>query len=290
MLSGVPVREQARDTFEMRAATFDIGKRRWLPGKVFSIGASSHPRMSASDRKAEPKKRTGYYDYSTKGLCHVWNENASGPLAMTPEPSRHRVAILVGSLRQESINRKVARSICAFAANKLDCAIVEIGDLALYNQDHDADPPAEYVRFRERIALADGVLFCTPEYNRGVPGVLKNAIDVGSRPYGSNVWDKKPAAIISASPGSIGGFGANHQLRQACVFLNMPMMQQPEAYLGNVTDDKFDESGCLKEGPLKALVLDLAAAFADWVDLIVRSRRFIAEDLAHLQTTKTRAG
>jgi chromate reductase len=209
---------------------------------------------------------------------------------MTRGTSLHRVAILVGSLRQESINRKVARSICAFAASKLDCAIVEIGDLALYNQDHDADPPAEYVRFREKIAVADGVLFCTPEYNRGVPGVLKNAIDVGSRPYGSSVWDKKPAAIISASPGAIGGFGANHQLRQACVFLNMPMMQQPEAYLGHVTDDKFDESGCLKEGPLKALVLDFAAAFVDWVDLIVRSRRLIAEDLAHAQTGTTPAG
>jgi chromate reductase len=205
-------------------------------------------------------------------------------------PSLHRIAILVGSLRQESINRKVARSICAFAANKLDCSIVEIGDLALYNQDHDGDPPAEYVRFREKIAAADGVLFCTPEYNRGVPGILKNAIDVGSRPYGSSVWDKKPAAIISASPGSIGGFGANHQLRQACVFLNMPMMQQPEAYLGQVTDDKFDEGGCLKEGPLKALVLDLAAAFADWVDLIVRSPWLIAEDLAHLPSNKTLAG
>ncbi|XCA04150.1 NAD(P)H-dependent oxidoreductase [Sphingobium sp. SJ10-10] len=116
-----------------------------------------------------------------------------------------------------------------------------------------------------------------------MPGVLKNAIDVGSRPYGQSVWDKKPAAIISASPGAIGGFGANHQLRQACVFLNMPMMQQPEAYLGGVTDDKFDDEGCLTDGPLKQVVLSLATAFADWVDLIVRSRRLIAEDAAHAQ-------
>ena len=197
--------------------------------------------------------------------------------------SRHKIAILVGSLRKDSINRKVARSICSFASDKLDCDIVDIGTLPLYNQDHDADPPPEYVRFRQEVANADGVLFCTPEYNRGVPGVLKNAIDVGSRPYGQSVWDKKPAAIISASPGGIGGFGANHQLRQACVFLNMPMMQQPEAYLGHVTPDSFEGDGCLKEGPLKVLILNLATAFADWVDMIVRSRRLLAEDAAHTE-------
>ena len=197
---------------------------------------------------------------------------------------RHKIAIVVGSLRHDSLNRKVARSICAFASDKLDCSIVEIGELPLYNQDYDADSPEAYAHFRERIAAADGVLFCTPEYNRGVPGVLKNAIDVGSRPYGQSVWDKKPAAIVSASPGAIGGFGANHQLRQACVFLNMPVMQQPEAYLGRVTDDSFEAEGCLKEGPLKDLVLGLAEAFADWVDIIVRSRRLLAEDAAHAAT------
>ena len=195
--------------------------------------------------------------------------------------TRHKIAIVVGSLRKESINRKVARSICAFASDKLDCEIVEIGDLPLYNQDDDAEPPAEYVRFRERIAAADGILFCTPEYNRGVPGVLKNAIDAASRPYGQSAWDKKPAAIVSASPGAMGGFGANHQLRQACVFLNMPVMQQPEAYLGHVTDDSFDGDGRLKDGPLKDVVVRLAAAFADWVDVIVRSRQMLAEDSAH---------
>ena len=111
--------------------------------------------------------------------------------------------------------------------------------------------------------------------------MLKNAIDVGSRPYGQSVFDKKPAAIVTASPGSIGGFGANHQIRQACVFLNMPVMQQPEAYLGHVSDDSFDESGCLKEGPLKELVTALAHAFHDWVEMIHRSRQLLAEDSAH---------
>ena len=100
--------------------------------------------------------------------------------------------------------------------------MIEIGDLPLYNQDHDADPPAQYVRFREQVAAADGVLFVSPEYNRGIPGVLKNAIDVGSRPYGQSVFDKKPAAIVTASPGSIGGFGANHQIRQAACSSTCP--------------------------------------------------------------------
>jgi chromate reductase len=196
--------------------------------------------------------------------------------------TRHKIAIIVGSLRQDSMNRKVGRSICAFSSDKLDCNIVEIRNLPLYDQDSDANPPAEFVRFREQIAAVDGVLFCTPEYNRGVPGVLKNAIDVGSRPYGQSVWDKKPAAIVSASPGPIGGFGANHQLRQACVFLNMPVMQQPEAYLGGVNDEKFDGDGQLREGPLKEVVLNLAKAFADWVDIIVRGRQLLAEDAAHV--------
>ena len=195
--------------------------------------------------------------------------------------TRHKIAILVGSLRKGSLNRRVGRSICALASDVLDCEIVEIGDLPLYDQDSDASPPEQFVRFREKIAAMDGILFVTPEYNRGMPGVLKNAIDVGSRPYGQSVWDKKPAAIVSASPGSIGGFGANHQVRQSCVFLNMPVMQQPEAYLGHVTDDSFDESGCLKEGPLRNLVLTLAEAFAAWVDMIHRSRRLLAEDSAH---------
>src|SRR3982751_5346926 len=193
----------------------------------------------------------------------------------------YKIAIIVGSLRKASINRRVARSICAVRGDNLDCSMVEIGDLPLYNQEYDGNPPEQWVRFREQIGSADGVLFVSPEYNRGIPGVLKNAIDVGSRPYGQSVFDKKPGAIVTASPGSIGGFGANHQIRQAAVFLNMPIMQQPEAYLGHVTDDSFDQDGCLKDGPLKDLVSVLAHAFANWVDMIHRSRQLLAEDSAH---------
>jgi chromate reductase len=195
--------------------------------------------------------------------------------------ARHRIAIVVGSLRRDSINRKVATSICAFASTMLDCFIVEIGNLPLYDQDDEGNLSHEVAVFRKQIAEADGILFCTPEYNRGIPGVLKNAIDIGSRPYGRSVWDKKPGAIVTASPGGIGGFGSNHQLRQVCVFLNMPIMQQPEAYLGNVGDSSFDAAGQLRDGPLKELIVKLSAAFADWVDMIVKGRRLLAEDAAH---------
>jgi chromate reductase len=190
----------------------------------------------------------------------------------------HKIAIIVGSLREGSINRKIARSICALKGDNLDCSIVEIGDLPLFNQDYEKNPPEQWVRFKEQIAAVDGILFCTPEYNRGMPGVLKNAIDVGSRPYGRSVWDRKPAAIVSASPGSIGGALSNHQVRQSCVFLNMPVMQQPEAYLGHVNDESFDEDGKLKEGPLLGLVEKLAHAFAEWVTTIHEAR-------AHLEQT-----
>lgn len=202
----------------------------------------------------------------------------------------YKIAILVGSLRKESINRKIALSMCAMRGDNLECELIEIGDLPLYNQDYDSAPeqPEQYVRFRDRIRAADGILFCTPEYNRSVPGCLKNAIDVGSRPYGHSVFDKKPAAVITASPGAIGGFGANHHLRQSCVFLNMPMMLQPEAYLGGVSDDSFGADGCLKDGPLKDVVTSLANAFHDWIELVVRSRQLMAEDAAHSERQQSR--
>jgi chromate reductase len=175
----------------------------------------------------------------------------------------------------------MALSVAEFARSALDCRIVEIGDLPLYNEDEDASPPAPYKRFRDEIASSDGVLFYTPEYNRGIPGALKNAFDVGSRPYGHSVWDKTPAAIISASPSPIGAFGANHHLRQCCVFLNMPVMQQPEAYLGQVSPDKFDESGRLREGPLCDFVLGISFAFGRWIDLIEHDKKNCGRRGAH---------
>jgi chromate reductase len=194
---------------------------------------------------------------------------------------KHRIGIIVGSLRRDSINRKIANSIAAFTGEWLECDFIEIGDLPLYNQDDENSPTAAVQTFRDRVRAADGVLFVTPEYNRGVPGLLKNAIDIGSRPYGQSVWDKKPAAVVTVSPGAIGGFGSNHHLRQYSVFLNMPMMQQPEAYIGQVGGDSFDAAGQIKDGPLKDLVVGVAHAFTDWVDLIIRGRALISEDQAH---------
>src|SRR6266704_809822 len=152
-------------------------------------------------------------------------------------PTQRTVAVLVGSLRKASFSRKIARAIVEVAPASLTLNIVEIGGLPLYNADDDEpSPPSPWTAFRERIHGSDAVLFVTPEYNRSVPGVLKNAIDVGSRPYGKSAWAGKPGAVVSVSPGAIGGFGANHHLRQSLVFLDVPAMQQPEAYIGGVAN------------------------------------------------------
>ena len=153
---------------------------------------------------------------------------------------------IVGSLRRQSFSRRLALALAAVAPSRLQVEQVPIGGLPLYNQDEDADPPAPWREFRERVRRADAVLFVTPEYNRSVPGVLKNAIDVGSRPYGNSAWNGKPCAVVSCSPGSQGAFGANHHLRQSLVFLNMPVMQQPEAYIGGV-DKLVDEQGSIHQ-------------------------------------------
>src|SRR6478609_261620 len=153
------------------------------------------------------------------------------------------VAVVVGSLRKDSVNRKAALALARLAPENLDLRVVEIGDLPLYDEDVEAaGVPAAWARFREEIRASDAVLFVTPEYNRSVPGGLKNAIDVGSRPYGHSAWSGKPAAIMTLSPGALGGFGANHHLRQSLVFLDMPVLQQPEAYIGGAFG-LFDEAG-----------------------------------------------
>jgi chromate reductase, NAD(P)H dehydrogenase (quinone) len=175
-----------------------------------------------------------------------------------------KIAVLVGSLRKESFNRKMAKNLISLAPETLKLEIVEIGGLPLYNQDFDDDPPSAWREFREQLIKFDGFLFVTPEYNRSVPGVLKNAIDVGSRPYGKSVWDGKPGAVMSVSPGAVGGFGANHHLRQSLVFLNVPAMQQPEAYIGGAAK-LFDQSGIIANDSTKEFVQKFINAFAEWV-------------------------
>jgi chromate reductase, NAD(P)H dehydrogenase (quinone) len=179
--------------------------------------------------------------------------------------AKKNIAVLVGSLRKESFSRKMARALMNHAPGSLDLEIIEIGELPHYNQDLEEDPPAAWTGFRERLKKFDGVLFVTPEYNRAVPGVLKNAIDVGSRPYGKNAWNGKPGAVVSVAPGAIGGFGANHNLRQSLVFLNVPAMQQPEAYIGKAAD-LFDERGDLANESTREFAAKFMDAFAAWVE------------------------
>jgi chromate reductase len=173
------------------------------------------------------------------------------------------VCVLVGSLRKASLNRMLANALMSLAPASMKLEIVEIGQLPFFNQDLEADStPAQWTAFRQRVKDADAVLFVTPEYNRSLPAPLKNALDVGSRPC---VWDRKPGAIVSCSPSAIGAFGANHHLRQSLVFLNVPTMQQPEAYIGHA-DKLFDEHGKLVNDGTRKFLQAFMQAFANWVE------------------------
>jgi chromate reductase len=178
-----------------------------------------------------------------------------------------QIGVLVGSLRKESFNRKMANVLAQMQPNSLNLEIVELGQLPMYNQDLDDNPPREWVEFRNRIKAYDGILFVTAEYNRSVPAVLKNAIDIGSRPYGKSVWNGKPAAVMSVSPSAIGGFGANHHLRQSLVFLNMPVLQQPEAYVGGA-DKIFGERGEMTNDKTREFLQGFINAYAGWVERV----------------------
>lgn len=174
------------------------------------------------------------------------------------------VAVIVGSLSKNSLNRKVATALAELAPATLKLSIVDIANLPLYNQDLDEAPPATWTAFRKEISAADAVLFVTPEHNRSVPAVLKNVIDIGSRPYGKSAWSGKPGAVVSASPGGIGGFGANHHLRQSLVFLNVPVMAQPEAYLGGA-DKFFGADGKLANDGTRKFLESFMQAYGTWV-------------------------
>ncbi|TWH47748.1 NADPH-dependent FMN reductase [Sporomusa sp. KB1] len=178
-----------------------------------------------------------------------------------------KIGILIGSLRNESFSKKIANALKTLAPASFEMEEVEIGNLSIYNQDFDdeGNPPSSWTEFRERVEKFDAILFITPEYNRSVPAVLKNALDVGSRPYGKNVWDGKPGAVVSVSPGGLSGFGANHHLRQSLVFLNVPTMQQPEAYIGNAAT-LFDVNGALINESSREFLQKFMDAFAVWVE------------------------
>ena len=177
-----------------------------------------------------------------------------------------KIGMIVGSLRRDSFNKKVALELKRLAPKSLDITLIDIGNLPFFNQDLEATPPKEWVSFREKLATLDGFILVTPEYNRSFPAVIKNALDVGSRPYGQNLWDAKPCAVVSASIGALGGFGANHHLRQSLVFLNAPCLQQPEMYLSFV-DKLFDEKGQINNENTNAFLTKFMQAYANWVNV-----------------------
>lgn len=183
--------------------------------------------------------------------------------------STKKIGLFVGSLRKESFSKKLANAILPMASSGFEFEIVDISELPIYNQDFDdhGPAPASYATFREKVRGLSGFIFVTPEYNRSLPAVLKNALDVGSRPYGQSVWDNKPGAVFSLSPSSLSGFGANHHLRQSLVFLNVLVMQQPEVYLANIAN-ALGADGSLSDESVKGFVQKAVDAFQVWADRV----------------------
>ena len=177
------------------------------------------------------------------------------------------VAAVVGSLRRDSYTRRLTEALARLAGDSMRIEIVEIRDLTLYNQDDEESAPAAWVAFRSRIKRADGVLFATPEYNRSMSACIKNAIDVGSRPKVHSAWEGKPAAVISKSPGMLGGFGAAQHLRQCLVGVNAPTMQGPEAYIGGI-NKAFDADGEFVNTSTRELCEKFVRSFEAWIRLI----------------------
>ncbi|UQS81667.1 NAD(P)H-dependent oxidoreductase [Bombilactobacillus folatiphilus] len=179
-----------------------------------------------------------------------------------------KIGIIVGSLRKKSYSKAIAKAMAKMFPEGYETTFIQIGDLPFFNQDFEDGELAEpqsYATFRNQVKDVDAILFVTPEYNRSVPAVLKNAIDVGSRPYGQSIWDGKPAAIISETPGSTGAFGANHHLRQSLVFLNMPTLQQPEAYLGGVSNYISETDGSITNKGTKKFLQSIVDAFVELI-------------------------
>lgn len=179
------------------------------------------------------------------------------------------IGIVVGSLRKGSYNKAIGHYLQEQAPEGVSLEMVEIGNLSLYNQDYDENSePTEYAPFREKIKSFDGIIFITPEYNRSVPGVLKNAIDVASRPYGHSAWDGKPALVISSSISDQSGFGAHHHLRQSLAYLNMPTLAQPEVYIANV-QEIFGEDGTLQNEESGQFLQKVLTAYLDFANKLV---------------------
>ena len=176
-----------------------------------------------------------------------------------------RIGVIVGSLRKGAFTRQMARALPELAPAGMELFDIEIGDLPLYNEDLEtADAPSQWTRFRQQVRSADGILFVTPEYNRSISGALKNALDVGSRPWGQSSWDGKPAAVVGQSPGLLGGMAAVHHLRQVMLAVNLAAMPHPEAYLPSVAT-LFDQAGRLQNSQTREFMNGFLLAFQAWL-------------------------
>ena len=177
----------------------------------------------------------------------------------------HTVAVVVGSLRKQSFSLRIAQALAKLAPASLKLNIVTLEGLSFFNQDMEATPPADWVKFRETIKASDAVLFVSPEYNRATSGVLKNAIDVGSRPYAKSSFLGKPVGIVSSSPGPQGGVSASLDLKRILPGIVGPILQQPEIYLNHI-GDAFDEQGEIVKDGLQPVMQAYIDAFAAWVE------------------------
>src|SRR5215472_15593364 len=173
----------------------------------------------------------------------------------------YNIVTIAGSLRKESFSLKVANALAKLAPASLKLDVTTLGGISFFNQDLEAAPPADWLAFREKVQKSDGVIFVTPEYNRSIPGVLKNAIDVASRPYGKSSFNGRPVGIISNSPGPLGGVSAAKHLQNILPGIAGPIMQQPETYL-NAVGDAFDPSGDCSKETLKTVLQQYLNAFA----------------------------
>lgn len=184
--------------------------------------------------------------------------------------SQLNIGVIVGSARRDAFSKKAAEELVSYLPESYQVKFLKIEQLELFNQDYDDDgtTPESWKTFREEVKGMDAYIFVTPEYNRSIPPVLKNALDIASRPYGQNCWSGKPGAVVSVSPGATGAFGANHHLRQVLTFLNIYTMQQPEVYLSNV-GDLLDDNGNFIEGT-KGFIKSAAEAYTDWVSKFKR--------------------
>ena len=176
-----------------------------------------------------------------------------------------KVGVLLGSLRKASTSAALARALEHLCPDHLALERISIGDMPIYNQDDEEHAPESWRTFRKKILACDALLFVSPEYNRSIPAGLKNAIDVGSRPSGQSVWNGKPVAIVTFSPGNLGGFGAHHHLRQSFACLNMPTMPTPEIYLSG-SAKLFNEHGAIANPDTEALLKRAMTSFARWID------------------------